>query len=49
MNRKLSTVLIIFITTPTLIGVFVSPTDLNTVPKIIFAVLNSIGAYNIRK
>ena len=34
---------------PIIIGDFVSPTDLSTVPKIIFAVLNNIGVYSIRK
>ena len=38
-----------FTTTPIFIGVFVSPAARSTVPKIMLAVLGSIGTYKIKK
>ena len=48
-SRKLRTTLTIFTAIPTFIGVLVSPAARRTVPKIMLAVLGSIGRYSIKK
>ena len=49
MRRKFKTTLIRFTSTPIFMGDFVSPADRSTVPKMMLAVLGSIGRYKIRK
>ena len=48
-NKKFNTTFVIFTHPPTRMGVFVSPTARKTVPKIMEAVRNSMGAYRMKK